>query len=107
MTSPSKRPLLAWNHSRSLFALRSFRNRNSCGEKWPPPAFLVAAGLDPLYDDTFAYADALKAAGVPAETRSEPDLVHGFIRARHMSDPARESFKAISDAVKGFCHGGG
>ena len=71
------------------------------------PAFLVAAGIDPLFDDTFAYAKALKAAGVPAVARAEPDLVHGYIRARHMSDPARESFAAISEAVKGFCHGGG
>ncbi|MEM7430218.1 MAG: alpha/beta hydrolase, partial [Pseudomonadota bacterium] len=71
-----------------------------------PPAFLVAAGLDPLYDDTFAYAESLKAAGVTAEARGEPDLVHGFIRARHMSDPAGASFAAIADAVKRFCHGG-
>lgn len=72
-----------------------------------PPAFLVAAGIDPLYDDTFAYAKVLEAAGVPAETRAEPDLVHGYLRARHLSDPARESFEAIAGAVKGFCHGGG
>ena len=71
-----------------------------------PPAFLVAAGIDPLFDDTFAYAGALKSAGVPAETRAEPDLVHGFLRARHMSAPAREGFAAISDAVRRFCHGG-
>ncbi len=72
-----------------------------------PPAFLTAAGLDPLFDDTFALAEALKAAGVPVEAQAEPDLIHGHIRARHMSDPARKSFQSISDAVRRFCHGGG
>lgn len=67
-----------------------------------PPAFLVAAGLDPLHDDCFNYAAKLKAAGVAAEVRDEPLLVHDAIRARHMSEPAAESFKAIAAAVRRF-----
>jgi acetyl esterase len=67
-----------------------------------PPAFLVAAGLDPLHDDCFDYAAKLIAAGVAAEVRSEPLLVHDFIRARHMSGPAKNSFKAIVAAIIGF-----
>ena len=68
-----------------------------------PPAFLVAAGLDPLHDDCAAYAARLRDAGVAAEVRDEPLLVHAFIRARHMSAPAGESFKAIVAAIRGFC----
>jgi acetyl esterase len=64
-----------------------------------PPAFLVAAGLDPLHDDCDAYAAKLKAAGVPAYVRHEPLLVHAFLRARHMSEPARAAFRAIVQAI--------
>ena len=67
-----------------------------------PQAFLVAAGLDPLHDDCFAYATNLRAAGVAAEVRDEPLLVHAFLRARHMSAPASESFKAIVAALRRF-----
>lgn len=67
-----------------------------------PPAFLVAAGLDPLHDDCFAYAQKLRAAGGVAEVRDEPLLVHAFLRARHMSAPAGKSFAAIVAAIKRF-----
>lgn len=67
-----------------------------------PPAFLVAAGLDPLHDDCFAYAEKLQASGIAATVRSEPLLVHSFLRARHMSKPAAESFAAIVAAIIGF-----
>lgn len=67
-----------------------------------PPAFLVAAGLDPLHDDCFAYAEKLRASGIAAEVRDEPLLVHAFLRARHMSVPAGESFKAIVAALRRF-----
>jgi acetyl esterase len=67
-----------------------------------PPAYLVACANDPLHDDAYDYATRLKAAGVAAEVREEPDLVHAFLRARNMSQPAAESFKAIVAAVKAF-----
>ena len=67
-----------------------------------PPAFLVACANDPLHDDCEAYAQKLRAAGVQAEVREEPDLVHAYMRARHMSQAAAESFKAIVAAVKAF-----
>lgn len=67
-----------------------------------PPAFLVAAVHDPLHDDCFDYAARLQAAGVAAQIRDEPDLVHAYLRARYMSKPAAESFRAIVAAVKRF-----
>ncbi len=67
-----------------------------------PPAFMVAAGLDPLHDDCTNYAAKLKAAGVEAEVRSEPLLIHAFLRARHMSQPAAQSFAAIIAAIRKF-----
>jgi acetyl esterase len=70
------------------------------------PAFLVAAGLDPLHDDCLDYAARLRAGGVPATVRDEPLLVHAFLRARNMSAPARASFDAITDACASLAHGG-
>jgi acetyl esterase len=71
-----------------------------------PPAFLVAAALDPLHDDCFAYAGRLTAAGVTARVRDEPLLVHAFLRARNMSAPARASFEAITAACASLAHAG-
>jgi acetyl esterase len=67
-----------------------------------PPAFLVACAHDPLHDDAYDFAARLKAAGVAAEVREEPDLVHAFLRARYMSVPAAKSFQSIVAAIKAF-----
>jgi acetyl esterase len=64
------------------------------------PTFLIAAEWDPLRDDCYAYAERLGSTGVPALVRHEPLLVHAFLRARHMSRPAAESFTAIVDGVR-------
>ena len=71
-----------------------------------PPAFLVAAALDPLHDDCLDYASRLKAHGIAAEVRDEPLLVHAFLRARNMSVPARKSFDAITAACASLAHHG-
>jgi acetyl esterase len=67
-----------------------------------PPAFIVAAGIDPLHDDATEYAAKLIAAGGHATLRDEPLLIHAFLRARHMSQPAAASFEAIIAAIRGF-----
>jgi acetyl esterase len=38
--------------------------------------------------------------------RDEPLLVHAFIRARHMSTPARAAFDAIIAACGALAHNG-
>jgi acetyl esterase len=67
-----------------------------------PPAFVVSADIDPLRDDARCYVEKLRAAGVRAEWRNEPELVHGYLRARHTSRRAAESFAAIASAVRAF-----
>jgi acetyl esterase len=67
-----------------------------------PPAFLVSADLDPLRDDSEAYARKMQAAGVNAQWRNEPQLVHGFLRARAISKRASASFDAICEAIVRF-----
>ncbi len=65
-----------------------------------PPAFVVTAGIDPLADDGAEWVKRLQAAGIPAQHRGEPLLVHAFLRARHMSEPAAHAFTAIVEAVR-------
>ena len=67
-----------------------------------PPALVVSAHIDPLRDDARDYAEKLRAAGVRAEWRNEPELVHGYLRARHTSRRAAESFAAIASAIRAF-----
>jgi acetyl esterase len=67
-----------------------------------PPAFIVAAGIDPLHDDGPEFAARMNAAGCQAKVLEEPLLVHAFLRARHMSQPAADSFQAIIAAITGF-----
>ena len=70
-----------------------------------PQAFVVAADIDPIRDDSFDWAARLKAAGVPVELRNEPHLVHGYLRARHMSKRAADSFAAICEAISRMAQG--
>jgi acetyl esterase len=67
-----------------------------------PQAFLVACEWDPLRDDSLDYARALKSAGVAAQVRHEPELVHACLRARHMSPAAKAMFAAIAQQVSEF-----
>ena len=64
-----------------------------------PPAFLVACEWDPLRDDSFHYARCLQSAGVAAQVRHEPELVHACLRARHLSPSANAMFDAITGAI--------
>lgn len=70
-----------------------------------PPAFIVTADVDPLRDDGPAYQKALQAEGISAQWRNEPQLIHGYLRARHCSTRASESFGAISKWINVFLNG--
>ena len=70
-----------------------------------PPSAIVSADIDPLRDDSRELAEKLRAAGVPAVWRNEPQLVHGYLRARNMSRRAAESFAWIVEAVRDMAAG--
>ncbi len=70
-----------------------------------PPAAIFAAGIDPLRQDAEDYAALLAAAGVPTMFRNEVGLVHGYLRARHMSRAAARSFAAIAEALSEMASG--
>jgi len=65
-----------------------------------PPAYITVAHFDPLRDDGRNYAERLRRAGVEAIFREEPQMVHAWLRARHMSAGAREGFQALCEAVR-------
>jgi acetyl esterase len=67
-----------------------------------PAAYITVAHFDPLRDDGRIYAGRLAAAGVEVWFREEPQMVHAWLRARHMSDGAREGFRALCVAVSRF-----
>ncbi|THV11078.1 alpha/beta hydrolase [Rhizobium rhizophilum] len=67
-----------------------------------PPAFITVAHFDPLRDDGRAYASRLAEAGVEVWFREEPQMVHAWLRARHMSEGARVGFAALCAAVSRF-----
>ncbi len=70
-----------------------------------PPAFISVAAHDPLHDDGVIFHEKLLAAGVASTLRREPQLAHSYMRARHHSKPAMESFKAIGAALRVMARG--
>ena len=65
-----------------------------------PPAFLTAAGHDPLHDEPLIFAERLRKAGIAVAVRREPALGHSYMRARGMSAPAAAGFAAIVEAIR-------
>jgi len=66
------------------------------------PAVVTTAWFDPLRDEGKAYADALKAAGVPTTYHDGLGLIHGYFglgeaseTARSEAQRARADFKAL------------
>ena len=60
-----------------------------------PPSVMITAECDPLSSDGGAYRDALQAAGGQAVWFEEKGLVHGCLRARHMSGRAAALFDRV------------
>lgn len=65
-----------------------------------PPAYITVAHFDPLCDDGRQYAERLAAAGVTVTLREEPQMVHAWLRARHISGGAGDGFLAVCEAVR-------
>jgi acetyl esterase len=71
-----------------------------------PPTFISVAAHDPLCDDGAIFEARLEAAGVAVALRHEAALAHSFMRARHVSAPAMEGFRAIAAALRSLAHEG-
>lgn len=70
-----------------------------------PPTVIVTAECDPLASDGEAYRDAIHAAGGHAVWFNETGLVHGCLRARHMSTRAAVFFDRIVAAASALGQG--
>jgi len=57
-----------------------------------PPAFLVIAECDPLYDGQIEAVDKMKAAGVDVESKIYKGTVHSFLEAISVADVADVAF---------------
>jgi len=64
-----------------------------------PPTFMLAAGCDPLASDTPDFARKISLAGGIVAVEIDNGLPHGFLRARHTSAAAKESFNKITAAI--------
>ena len=67
-----------------------------------PPCAAFAAEFDPIRDDSVEYVNRLQTAGVQAECTIEKGLVHAYLRGRHMSLDAGNSFQRICNAIRNF-----
>jgi acetyl esterase len=66
-----------------------------------PPASILVAGFDPLHDDGIAYADKLRAAGVPVQFTSLPDQIHGFVSMDGAIAAAKPAIEALGSELAG------
>lgn len=64
------------------------------------PAYVVTAGFDPLLDEGKAYADALRAAGVPVEYVCEEGLIHSFANMVALGQSAPAAMRRAAAALQ-------
>nr|MCW2727690.1 alpha/beta hydrolase [Aeromicrobium sp.] len=64
------------------------------------PAYVVTAGFDPLLDEGDAYAEKLRAAGVPVEHVCEDGLIHGFINMVAIGRTAPKAARRAAAALQ-------
>jgi acetyl esterase len=64
------------------------------------PAYVVTAGFDPLLDEGKAYADKLRAAGVPVEYVCEEGLIHSFANMVAVGTSAPRAMRRAAAALQ-------
>jgi acetyl esterase len=64
-----------------------------------PPALILTAEHDPLRAEAHAYAERLRAAGVPVTLHDYAGYIHGFIRMRTVLDRVDAALTEVADAV--------
>jgi acetyl esterase len=70
-----------------------------------PPAYIVTAEHDPLRDEVFAYADRLRAVGVPVEHRHYGEEIHAFFTFVNLLDDADKAVSEAGAAIRAAVEG--
>lgn len=65
-----------------------------------PRTYILTAGFDILRDEGFAYADALRDAGVEVEHVNDPTLPHGFITMTRICSEAETHLESIASELR-------
>ncbi len=65
-----------------------------------PPTFILAAECDPLRDDALAYADRLRAAGVPVDLHHAPGMLHAFNVNTHLIPAGKAHLEPLQAALR-------
>ena len=67
-----------------------------------PPATVLTADCDPLRDEGNAYAERLRAAGVPVTARCYAGMFHGFYGMAGLLDGATAAQQEVADVLRGL-----
>jgi acetyl esterase len=65
-----------------------------------PPAYIATAGFDPVRDDGEAYAEKLRAGGVPVALSRQADLPHGYLNFVGMGGRFAEAASEAAGALR-------
>lgn len=70
-----------------------------------PPTVIVEVGLDPLRPGIHAFADEVRAAGVPVEALAYPTLAHGALNFAYLSKQAALAIDETGAALRRLLEG--
>jgi len=65
-----------------------------------PPAYIASAGFDPVRDDGEAYAEKLRAGGIPVALTRQADLPHGYLSFIGLGGRFAEAASEAAGALK-------
>jgi len=65
-----------------------------------PPAYIASAGFDPIRDDGVAYADKLRAGGIPVALSRQADLPHAYLNFAGIGGRFAEAASEAAGALR-------